>query len=275
MNRKFLIIYIIIPSILLAAPVKTDHVELELISEVQSIQPGKSFWIGVLFNLADDWHIYWQNPGDAGMAPKFRWILPSHFKVGKIQWPYPERSITVGIASFVYSHQVLLMAKVTPPKQLTEGGQISLQVQVSWLECKDICLPGKAELQLRLPVRYEKPRKNVAWQNIFKRTTAKIPRNNSDWLIKAVLADSTVLLALETLPLKDFDIKSMEFFPYNSTDFNNAAGQNSSMTTEGYFLKLFLAPTLLKIPEKLTGILVIDRGDNKKEALIIDLPLGD
>lgn len=37
-----------------------------LISDIDTVAPGKSFHIGLRLRLAPGWHTYWQNPGDAG-----------------------------------------------------------------------------------------------------------------------------------------------------------------------------------------------------------------
>ncbi len=57
-------------------PAPTNHVRLELISEVDSAQPGRAIRLGLLFNLDPEWHIYWQNPGDSGEPPRIEWKLP-------------------------------------------------------------------------------------------------------------------------------------------------------------------------------------------------------
>ena len=62
-----------------------SHVKARLISEVNSIQPGKSFWVAVCLTMDKNWHIYWKNPGDAGLSTKIKWTLPEGFKGGDIQ----------------------------------------------------------------------------------------------------------------------------------------------------------------------------------------------
>jgi len=75
------------------------------------------------------WHTYWLNPGDSGLATK---ITP-----GALEFPAPERIVAGPLTSFGYSGDVLIPA--TLPPGVTK-------VSARWLECADICIPGKAEL---------------------------------------------------------------------------------------------------------------------------------
>jgi DsbC/DsbD-like thiol-disulfide interchange protein len=47
-----------------------------LISDISSTQPGQKFRIGVLYRIESGWHIYWKNPGDAGIPTKITLRLP-------------------------------------------------------------------------------------------------------------------------------------------------------------------------------------------------------
>jgi len=64
----------------LSQVVKTDYVESELISEVESIQPGKPFWVALRLKMDEHWHTYWRNAGDAGLETKIDWTLPERFE---------------------------------------------------------------------------------------------------------------------------------------------------------------------------------------------------
>lgn len=108
-------------SVSLNATIADKYVKLELVSEQDAIVPGKDLWLGFRFDLQDEWHTYWINPGDSGEAPRIEWQLPAGFQAGAIQWPYPERLSTPPFADYGYEHQVLLMAPVRPPAQSKEG----------------------------------------------------------------------------------------------------------------------------------------------------------
>jgi DsbC/DsbD-like thiol-disulfide interchange protein len=41
------------------------HVQVELLADGASIQPGRDATVGVHFLLEEGWHVYWRNPGDS------------------------------------------------------------------------------------------------------------------------------------------------------------------------------------------------------------------
>ena len=56
---------------------RTDEVAARLLAWApQGIAPGQTLWLGVQLQHAPDWHTYWINPGQAGMATNFEWKLP-------------------------------------------------------------------------------------------------------------------------------------------------------------------------------------------------------
>jgi len=92
-------------------------VRASLISDVNAIQPGQKFRIGVLYRIEPGWHIYWKYPGDAGMPTKIAWQLPEGFKVHDLQWPIPTREKEPGdLEVFAYSSEVLLFTEVDAPQ---------------------------------------------------------------------------------------------------------------------------------------------------------------
>ncbi|NIP43185.1 MAG: thiol:disulfide interchange protein, partial [candidate division Zixibacteria bacterium] len=88
--------------VLKAEPVRIGHLRAELVSEVESIKPGEPFWVALHFIMDEHWHVYWQNPGDAGLPPRIEWELPAGFRAGETQWPYPERFDVPPLTSFGY-----------------------------------------------------------------------------------------------------------------------------------------------------------------------------
>jgi len=69
----------------------SQNVHVSLVSEVQSIQPGTPFWVGLHMRMAPGWHTYYRNPGDSGLGTVIDWNLPQGFEAGPITWPAPLR----------------------------------------------------------------------------------------------------------------------------------------------------------------------------------------
>lgn len=138
------------PQQLLSAPVRDGAVEIELIAEVESIEPGKPFTVGLKFEIDPTWHIYWINPGGPGFPPKVAWTLPEGFVAGPLEFPTPHHFFAAGSEGYGYEGHAVLLAEITPPASLKPGKKVTLAGKAEWLACADACVPGSAELSLEL-----------------------------------------------------------------------------------------------------------------------------
>ena len=132
-------------------------VSAELIAEHASIQPGGSTRIGVHFDLEEGWHIYAKESGDAGLPTQITWTVPSGVTAGPLEWPPHQEFVDpCDIRTFGYSGAVVLSSRLSlnPDSALTA---IPVHASVKWLACKELCVPGSAELDLSLPVSTEPP----------------------------------------------------------------------------------------------------------------------
>jgi len=126
-------------------------VKASLVSSAAAAVPGQPFEVGLLLEMAPGWHTYWEFSGDAGMPTKIAWSLPAGFRAGPIRWPAPHLMAEPGdIWTYGYEGRVLLSATIFPPNEMESP--VILRGDASWLVCKDICVPGSAELKLDLPV---------------------------------------------------------------------------------------------------------------------------
>lgn len=150
----------------------------QLLSDTCTIQPGKPFTVGVLLDIRKDWHVYWKNPGQAGLATSITFDLPKGFTAGPLQWPVPIRfEESGGIISFGYADQVMLLAEITPPKNLLEDlkhvSDIKLSARADFLACKTQCIPGTAEASTTVTVG---KKRSAANQKTFDTWRARLPR---------------------------------------------------------------------------------------------------
>jgi DsbC/DsbD-like thiol-disulfide interchange protein len=130
---------------------RADHVQAELLSNVSALQTGKPFWVGVHLTIDPGWHVYWKNPGDAGLPTRVKLTLPDGFTAGPLEFPTPSRFPQPGnIIAFGYENTVVLLTRVTPPANLPADFHCDFQATVAWLVCSDVCKPGKAIVNLSL-----------------------------------------------------------------------------------------------------------------------------
>jgi len=128
----------------------THHVTAKLIANTSSVVAGKPFRLGVQLIMDKGWHTYYKESGDAGMATKIIWNLPSGFKSGTLLWEKPEKFNDSEITTYGYVDKVLIAADITPPEQLPIGEKITFTAHVEWLACNELCVPGHADVQLTL-----------------------------------------------------------------------------------------------------------------------------
>ena len=172
----------------------TSHVKASLVSERDWIEPGKAVTVGLRLEMEDGWHTYWKNPGDAGLPPKMNWRLPEGFTVGPIAWPTPDRIAVPPLMSYGYEGEVVLPMVVETPADLTAGIDVRLGGRADWVECMEVCLPGRAEVELTLPVRAEAAPTSAAGP-LFERARRAQPVAPEGWALDASSAGGKILLS--------------------------------------------------------------------------------
>jgi len=154
------------------------NVSARLIASTSAVVPGQGFLLGVELTMADGWHVYWKNPGDAGLATEVQWQVPKAFQQERLPWPVPIRFTMPGdITSFGYSGSVMLATQWLAPKDLRAGETVTLAAKVSWLACKDLCVPGQATVRLTLPVAGERQAANG---DLFRTWFDRLPHSPRD-----------------------------------------------------------------------------------------------
>lgn len=131
---------------------RTEHVRLGLVPGSDAAVPGTTLWLGLRFDLIPHWHVYWRNPGDSGEAPRIHWQLPGGWRAGDIQWPTPKRIPVGPLVNYGYEDSVTLLVPVAVPPDQVAGVPVEISADVSWLVCREECIPQDARLQITLPV---------------------------------------------------------------------------------------------------------------------------
>lgn len=146
-----------------------DHVQVRWLAP-DTLAAGETTTIGFHFQVDPGWHVYWQNPGDSGAAPRFA-ITASGAEVGPIQWPFPERLPIEHLTNLGYEGNVAYLLDITP----TAGAQqVSLAVDLEWLVCEVDCIPGFGSMSLSRPVTGE-TRWREADRALVESFSARIP----------------------------------------------------------------------------------------------------
>lgn len=121
-------------------------------------------YLAVSFQNYPNWHTYWKNPGDAGLAIKNQFFINNkEIKLTEEEWPAPKRFIENGTQwAYGYVGNYTLFYKLEKSDLNKLSGK-TIELQSSWLVCKHICVPGQKKIS-------------------FKVTSAKLETKNSDLL---------------------------------------------------------------------------------------------
>ena len=146
------------------------RVRARLVADTSEIELGSTFRLGVHFEIEDGWHIYWRNPGGAGLATAIDFDLPNGLEAGALQWPLPIAFLqSEGIPGYGYEGSVVLATEVHVPHDLERSMPVSVRVEASWLACKGVCVLGSAELEAPLARLPEDP--------VFQRWADLLPKS--------------------------------------------------------------------------------------------------
>jgi len=265
-TMKILLCFLLIVSVSgFAQAIGNDqYVKAELISPDLTIEPGHDFWLGVHFQIEDHWHIYWQNPGDAGMPPKIEWELPGGITERQTLWPLPEIISVAHLANYGYENELILPVLFHADESLTIKKTIMLSASVNWLVCKESCIPGSAESTIELVISKTNPEKNPLWHEKFEYFYSRVPGADADWESTAVFGDSLIEITL-TPPSKTNveKIKNLTFLPYSPDLIQHSSHQD--WTVVGSQIKILLkkSPYLLSVPDEIGGVLSIESEQKK------------
>jgi len=129
---------------------KAPEVPVRLLASLATVAPQSEFELGVHLDVPEGWHVYWENPGDTGMATSARLELPEGFEVTGPLFPGPMRHEDPGgLVSFVHEGDLVLFFLARSPQELPEG-PLRFSARVRWLACRETCFVGSAEPELEL-----------------------------------------------------------------------------------------------------------------------------
>ena len=124
-----------------------DKSKVRLISAKKSIDNTDEIILGLEYQLEPGWKTYWKSPGGGGFPQKILWNNSINIKDIIIDWPKPKDFEILGLTSLGYEEKVIfpLTVKLKDPNKLTE-----INLNTNYLVCKDICIPGNANLFLQI-----------------------------------------------------------------------------------------------------------------------------
>ena len=174
--------------------------------------PGKSFTLGIRMKLEPEWHTYWENPGDAGLPMTAELMDANGFTCGALRFATPHKYVTSDAVLYGYDSDVVFLLPIKPP--VGEKKTPQFKVKLTWLACKEVCLPGSATLELNADSVSDTECKEN--QRLLDRWTAKLPQPGSGFNLEKVGTtvtekDGKILVFVKFLEMAPGTIT--DFFP--------------------------------------------------------------
>ncbi|HWB53736.1 MAG TPA: protein-disulfide reductase DsbD domain-containing protein [Tepidisphaeraceae bacterium] len=207
MRKIFVLLPLMLCSVCAAQLTKPALVHIRLVTDTSAIQGGKPFRVGLVFDIAPGWHIYWTNPGESGLATKAVFHFPPGFEVGPITFPVPSRFVLPGgILCYGYNSQLMLIANVTPPANLQPHQQVLASAETKYLVCEDVCINGKQDTSTMLSVSRNSGLRNIElfdhWSSLI-----PVPAGRSQLVKSATSEDNSVIIQWKQ------SVSEVQFFP--------------------------------------------------------------
>ena len=256
----------------------------KLAFESEVAVPGSTVTAVLTFSIADNWHMYWRNPGSPyGLPPSFKFNLPAGFSVEQsaIRWPLPQKhkypSLTVDgefDTSLEYAGEIAFLIPVQIAADAARQTH-TIGIDLKWVECEtdSTCVSQKQSVSAELTVGDQAKPAAVAgrladWE-------AKVPAEQGPaaaaWW-NGELATNQRALVIEW----DTTAEDADFFPHETNgDWEAAAGTESLPAPTG---KARIQTTVTRFegewPTSIAGVLVSSDGASKVSARIGEVPAG-
>jgi thiol:disulfide interchange protein DsbD len=192
------------------------HLHVQLVFPNQNINAGTPENAGLYFKLESGWHVYWKNAGDSGEPPRIQWTMPTGITASAIQFPAPKRLPLGPLMDFGYENEVLFPFTVQAAATAKTGAAI-LQAKVDWLVCREVCIPGKAELDQNVNLISGTPVVNLIspgdqqlWERLANQLPQALPSSDT-----AIFQSTPTGFRLASLPANAKPMRS--FFPKTRT----------------------------------------------------------
>jgi len=235
-----------------------DHVHVQLVLRNAQVAAGGGDHGGLYFKLEPGWHVYWINPGDAGLPPHIHWTLPEGVTAGPLQFIAPKRLPLGPLMDYGYEDEVLYPFRLEIAKS-ARPGTVVLHAKVDWLVCRSSCIPGKAELEItqKIAAPATKQQDDGPGAEIWKRLAKLLPDAlpSGD---RATFQSSKEGFRLSVVTGRRES--SAVFFPEEPDVLDNPAPQRFTATANGFTLDLKKDANLAVTPRELKGVLELSGG---------------
>jgi thiol:disulfide interchange protein len=267
--RLAALLFLFVAPLAPAAFAAESPVQAALVAADTSIQPGRPFIVALRLEHQPHWHTYWINAG-TGYPTSLNWTLPDGFAAGPIQWPVPVvlHDHLGNITGNGYEGETYLPVEITPPPTLKPGDTVTLRAQAKWLMCQDVCMPGKAEVELTLPVNASPPQPGEWAARI---AAQPMPEPAAGWNVAAARDGKTIVLQLTPAGGPSRELNSPHFFASDGFIQYDQPQKVVRHEDGSYELALPISESADATTARLIGALATE---NPRAGLAIDVPIA-
>ncbi len=254
-------------------PDALPKVVASFVPESKMVAPGGSVTVALKEVIRKDWHTYWINPGDSGAATEIKWRLPPGWEAAAIQWPYPMRIPVGPLMNFGYEDEVALLVDVKAPADAVPGQTVTLDADVNWLVCSDVCIPEETKLSLPLTIAAAAAPPDEEARALFAEARSKLP-HASPWETVYDAGDKRFALLVKAPELVDAKPREAIFYPAADGLAEAAAPQKVGTTSGGLVIESATGWKMNNAEkrgavDKIAGLLVLTGSDGRVDALEI------
>jgi DsbC/DsbD-like thiol-disulfide interchange protein/cytochrome c biogenesis protein CcdA len=211
--------------------ISSDYADITLISEYSQIIAGDESKLLLEVDLVENWHSYWDNPGDSGYPVNIEIIDNNDAEIIGHQSQVPEIIVFDTLVNFGYHDKFYINYDLKFNKALSKGDH-KIKLRISYLVCNDICIPENIETDFLVKVS-DRAIANDSYNELItkvKDVFAQKVIGNASFNIK----DNSVILAIENQP-KISDIDKLYFFPLTESVIQYEIGQTNNIDDKIYF----------------------------------------
>lgn len=237
----------------------TKNVIVNILQNKEKISIGESFEVLVEFEVAKDWHIYWDNPGEIGKATQISWILPNGYKAVLKNQTAPKIFYNEGIIQYGYKNKAYYHYEIIADKNILSDkfrDVLFFESDISWTECGiDECVPNKTSFVVDMLINEQDNIPLNGWKENLNRISKNFPKKtNWEGFFNTINNEELVINISTNKKLQN--IKKIDFIPHQEDIINNARSASYSYNKDGDIS--ILLPIYEETIEELSGFLLIN-----------------
>ena len=221
--------------------INTGHANVSLV-KINDESISQNNLIGIKMDMQKNWHTYWKNPGDSGGPIKVQWKTSDNIEIGNIKWPSPELIPYEPLMTYGYIDFVIFPFDY---KKIDENDS-SIEVNVDFLICDDICVPEKAYIKTTLDQIKEDPLL-IEWDKYVPNVVLPVLAKLNNEFIEIRFSNNN-------------EINDINFFIENTNTVNHSQEQILIKEENNWLLKVPLNDSYAEI-KKIKGVLSVNNSD--------------